>query len=181
MKVLAVPGSLRRASINAALCRALVQLAPAQVVLSEHPGRLPLFNPDLEAEPPAAVRDWRAAVQGADVLLLASPEYAHGISGVMKNALDWLVSFEGFVDKPVALVNTSPRAHHAYESLQEVLRTMNARLLPQACFCLPLLGGCSTETAMLADAALRAAMLTLLRTLQDELAGGGGTGPSVQW
>lgn len=181
MKVLAVPGSLRHASINAACCRALAQLAPGRVRLSGHPGLLPLFNPDLEAAPPASVRDWREAVQAADVLLIASPEYAHGISGVMKNALDWLVSFEGFVDKPVALVNTSPRAHHAFESLQEVLRTMNARLLRQACLGLPLLGGCATEAAMLADPALRAAMQALLRTLQDELAGEGSAGPSVQW
>ncbi|MBB2484101.1 NAD(P)H-dependent oxidoreductase [Mitsuaria sp. WAJ17] len=181
MKVLAVAGSLRRASINAAFCRALVQLGPGRVIASEHPGRLPLFNPDLEAEPPAAVGDWRAAVQAADVLLLASPEYAHGISGVMKNALDWLVSFEGFVDKPVALVNTSPRAHHAYESLQEVLRTMNARLLRQSSISLPLLGGCVTETAMVADASVRAAMQGLLRTLDAELTGMADVGPSVQW
>ena len=181
MKVLAIPGSLRLASINAACCRALALLAPGQVRVSGHPGQLPLFNPDLEAAPPASVQGWREAVQAADVLLIASPEYAHGISGVMKNALDWLVSFEGFVDKPVALVNTSPRAHHAYESLQEVLRTMNARLLRQASLSLPLLGGCATEAAMLADAAVRAAMLALLRTLQDELAGKGAAGPSVQW
>ncbi|MGM9513972.1 NADPH-dependent FMN reductase [Roseateles sp. DB2] len=181
MKLLAIPGSLRQSSINAACCRALAQLAPGQVLVSEHPGRLPLFNPDLEAALPDSVRDWREAVQAADVLLIASPEYAHGISGVMKNALDWLVSFEGFVDKPVVLVNTSPRAHHAFESLQEVLCTMNARLLRQACLSLPLLGGCPTEAAMLADAALRAGMLALLRTLQDALADEGSSGPSVQW
>lgn len=181
MKVLAVAGSLRRASINAAFCRALAQLGAGQVLVSEHAGRLPLFNPDLEGEPPAAVRDWHAAVQAADVLLIASPEYAHGISGVMKNALDWLVSFEGFVDKPVALVNTSPRARHAYESLREVLRTMNARLLHQSSLSLPLLGGCVTEAAMLADAPLRAAMQSLLARLPAELAGGADAGPSVQW
>lgn len=181
MKVLAVAGSLRRASINAAFCRALAQLGPQQVHVSEHAGRLPLFNPDLESEPPAAVQAWRAAVQAADVLLIGSPEYAHGISGVMKNALDWLVSFEGFVDKPVALVNTSPRAHHAFESLQEVLRTMNARLLRRSSLSLPLLGACVTEAAMLADAPLRASMRGLLATLQAELAGGADAGPSVQW
>jgi len=181
MKVLAIAGSLRRASINAAFCRALAQLGAGQVLVSEHAGRLPLFNPDLEAAPPVAVQDWREAVQAADALLIASPEYAHGISGVMKNALDWLVSFEGFVDKPVALVNTSPRAHHAYESLQEVLRTMNARLLRRSCLSLPLLGGCVTEPAMLADGPLRASMQGLLATLRGELAGGADAGPSVQW
>ena len=84
-------------------------------------------------------------------------------------------------DKPVALVNTSPRAHHAFESLQEVLRTMNARLLRRSSLSLPLLGACVTEAAMLADAPLRASMRGLLATLQAELAGGVDAGPSVQW
>ena len=52
----------------------------------------------------------------ADALLIASPEYAHGVSGVMKNALDWLVGDEAFVGKPVALVNTSPRQEPLKES-----------------------------------------------------------------
>jgi NAD(P)H-dependent FMN reductase len=53
-------------------------------------GSLPLFNPDLECAPHPAVAQFRSAT--ADALLMASPEYAHGISGVMKDALDWLVS-----------------------------------------------------------------------------------------
>ena len=75
-------------------------------------GDLPLFNADLEDNPPASVRALRSSIGSADALLIASPEYAHGISSVIKNALDWLVSFEGFVAKPIAVVNTSPRARH---------------------------------------------------------------------
>lgn len=103
-------------------------------------GKLPLFDPDLESSPPAAVVDFRLAVDRADALLIASPEYAHGISGVMKNALDWLVSFEGAVGKRVALINTSPRAHHAHDSLAEVLRTMSLEIVPGASLTIPLHG-----------------------------------------
>ena len=72
---------------------------------------------------------FRNAVGKASALIIASPEYAHGISGVSKNALDWLVSYEGFVDKPIALVNASPRARHAFDALHEVLRTMSANII----------------------------------------------------
>src|SRR5262245_46073355 len=99
MRVLAISGSLRKASINSALCRAAARLAPFSVNVTVLPdlGNLPLFNPDLEPRPPADVQAFRAAVGQADALLIASPEYAHGISGPMKNALDWLVGFEGTV------------------------------------------------------------------------------------
>src|SRR6185503_483846 len=96
----------------------------------------------------------RSAIAGSSALLVASPEYAHGISGVMKNALDWLVSFEGFVDKPIALINTSPRATHAYEALREVLQTMSAAIVPEASVTIPLLGAGLTEDDMVNSQAI---------------------------
>lgn len=150
---LAISGSLRAASINSAFCRAAAKLAvpPLQVVVFRELGRLPLFNSDLEADPPDSVVAFRNAVGKATALIIASPEYAHGISGVLKNALDWLVSYEGFVDKPIALVNASPRARHAFDALHEVLRTMSANILSEASVTVPLLGSCVTEEAMLAS------------------------------
>jgi chromate reductase len=180
MKVLALSGSLRAASINSAFCRAASRLAPAPLEVSVYAnlGELPLFNPDLEADPPRAVREFRDAIESAGALLIASPEYAHGISGVLKNALDWLVSFEGFIDKRVALVNTSPRARHAHEALREILTTMSARVLPECCVTLPLLGAYITEDAILASpevaSMIRGALATLARTLD----AGTGPGPS---
>src|SRR5262249_16472189 len=82
--------------------------------------------------------------------------YAHGISGVLKNALDWLVSYERFVALPVAVINTSPRAHHAYDSLLEVLQTMSATLVHEASISVPLLGGCITEAQMVGTPAIAA-------------------------
>lgn len=180
MNILAISGSLRAASVNSAFCRAAARLAPPPLQLSVYPGLgvLPLFNPDLEVAPPPAVRELRRAVAAADALLIASPEYAHGVSGVMKNALDWLVSFEGTVGKPVALVNTSPRAHHADDALREVLRTMSASLVADACVSLPLLGACATEEAMLAAPPACQAIGELLNVLAAHLAGQRAAGPS---
>lgn len=126
----ALSGSLRAASINTALLREIAARAPGWVTVQLIPlGHLPLFNPDLEAEPPKAVTDFRAEIGDADALIIASPEYAHGISGVLKNALDWLVSYEGFAGKPVLVLNAAPRAHHAISALRETLSTMAARLI----------------------------------------------------
>ena len=92
MKVLGISGSLRQASINSALLRAAQQLAPPEIELAIFGGvgELPLFNPDLEAQLPASVLALHAAVAASDAIMLASPEYAHGVTGAVKNALDWL-------------------------------------------------------------------------------------------
>ena len=172
MNILAVAGSLRAASINAAFCRAAARLAPPGLHITVHRalGLLPPFNPDLEPDPPRSVIQLREAVAAADALIIASPEYAHGISGVLKNALDWLVSYEGFVAKPVAVINTSPRAHHAHDSLLEVLETMSATLVHEASLSVPLLGGCVTEAQMVGTPAIalqiRSALVTLNTFLQ---------------
>jgi NAD(P)H-dependent FMN reductase len=160
---------LREASINSAFCRAAARLAPPSLPVAVYPGlgELPLFNPDLESDPPRSVQDFRAAVGSADALIIASPEYAHGISGPMKNALDWLVSFEGTVNKPIALVNTSPRARHAYAATLEVLQTMSTCVVAQASVTLPLLGTCVTEEAMIETPQIRRAIEVCLQALAD--------------
>lgn len=103
--------------------------------------RLPPFNPDLDTDvPPSEVLEFRAALQNCDAVLISSPEYAHGVPGVLKNALDWVVSSGEFVDKPVALVNASKRATHAWNSLLETLTVMSARVNHEASVIVPLDG-----------------------------------------
>jgi NAD(P)H-dependent FMN reductase len=150
-KILALCGSLRSVSMNAAVLRAASRLAPEgiRVDLLVGIGELPLFNPELEASMPPPVRALHEQVVSSDGLLIASPEYAHGVPGVLKNALDWLVSFEGFVDKPVAIFNASPRSVHADAQLREILTTMSARLVADACLPLPFRGTGITEQGIL--------------------------------
>jgi len=92
--------------------------------------------------------------------------------------LDWLVSFEGFVDKPVALINTSPRAQLAQASLREILQTMSADIVQHASVSIPLLGTCVTEEAMLASPEVSSQIRSALAALADALGGGGGAGAS---
>ncbi|HEY6456885.1 MAG TPA: NADPH-dependent FMN reductase [Steroidobacteraceae bacterium] len=153
MNILALSGSLRRDSINSAFCRATAVLAPPNVRVQVYSGlgEVPLFNPDLESSPPPAVTLLRTAIRDTDAVVIASPEYAHGISGVMKNALDWLVSSEPTVRKPVALVNTAPRAHHAHDALREILTTMSVDIVGSASVTVPLLGTWTTEVEMVSS------------------------------
>jgi chromate reductase, NAD(P)H dehydrogenase (quinone) len=157
VRVLAISGSLRRASINAAALGALARLAPdgVKVLVYRDLAILPPFNPDDDIEDkakPEPVETLRALVDASDALVIAAPEYAHGLPGALKNALDWLVASETFAGKPTALINTSPRAFHAQASLREILSTMAARLIPEAFASLSLTGKTVTADEILADA-----------------------------
>lgn len=96
----------------------------------------------------------------------------------MKNALDWLVGYEGFVGKPVAVINTSPRAHHAYESLLEILRTMSATLVPEASVVIPLLGSFTDEFEMLETPEVSSQIRQALLALGNFLQSGATSGPA---
>ena len=167
MKILCLSGSLRAASIHAALLRAAVRLAPPEVQLTVFAGvgDLPLFNPDLEAQLPSPVRALHAAVAASDALLIASPEYAHGVTGAIKNTLDWLVGFEPFVGKRVAVLNASPRAHHADAALRETLKTMSAVIVEPASLSIPLLGANLGEDGMVEDPLVGATVRRALAAL----------------
>ena len=169
-RVLAISGSLRRASINTGLLRAAQRLAPDELVVSIYGGlsELPLFNPELDALPPAPVLELKRQLVESDVVLIASPEYAHGVTGAMKNCLDWLVSGSEFVHKPVALLNAAPRAHHAVESLKETLRTMSWALIESPAFVIPLGGRSADVDAFVSDPVVS----KQLRAALDELAAG---------
>ena len=171
LNILALCGSLRRASINAALLRAAARLAApeADIEVPDWLGRLPLFDPDLEAQPPRVVQGLHLAVANADAILIASPEYAHGVSGTIKNALDWLVGFEPFIHKPVAVINASPRAHHADEALRETLRTMSAGLVCERSFVVELLGAHLDELAMAGSPAVAAVVALAVAALRAEM------------
>lgn len=165
-RVLCLSGSLRRVSSNTAALEAAQQLASATLELELYRGlgALPLFNPDDEVDPlPSSVVALREAVGRADALLIASPEYAHGVPGAFKNLLDWLVGSVEFPGKPVLLLNTAARgSYHAQEALAEILSTMSAQLLAAQPVMVGLPGSGCTAVQVLASvercAELRAAL-----------------------
>ncbi|GGV04733.1 hypothetical protein GCM10010211_84840 [Streptomyces albospinus] len=145
MHLLALSGSLRARSSNGAVLRSALDLFDGPTATADI-GALPHFNPDLDGEdatPPPAVAALRTAVATADALLIVSPEYAHGVPGVLKNALDWLVSSGECVHKPVAVITASPfptGGDHANAQLRETLRMMTADVITAACREIPAIG-----------------------------------------
>lgn len=156
-RVLCFSGSLRRISSNTAALFVARELAPPTLALTLYTGlgTLPLFNPDDESDDlPPSVRALREAVGQSDALLIACPEYAHGVPGAFKNLLDWLVGSLEFPGKPVLLINASARgSHHAQDALCEILRTMSARLLAPEPMMVALPGAGCTPEQILADPA----------------------------
>lgn len=152
-EIIALSGSLRRASLNTALLRAAMDLAPPSATFTVYDGigDLPLFNPDLEGSEPASVLAFRDRLSKADAVIIASPEYAHGVTGVIKNALDWIVGSGELYEKPVALLNASPRATVAYAALEETMTVMAARIVPDASLTIPLIGSSADDIDILAD------------------------------
>ena len=134
-------GSLRLRSSNRALLFAARKHAPEgmDVVIFESIGDLPHFDPDLDGpehdpeDHPDAVRRLRRELAASNAMLISTPEYAHGLPGSLKNALDWLVSSPAMIGKPVALIyGSTGQANYAQEQLKEILTTMSAVVVPDA-------------------------------------------------
>jgi chromate reductase len=180
VRILALSGSQRAASWSTALLVATRALVPAHIDLQieQRHQAWPLFNPDLETDPPAAVQAVRDAITAADAVLIASPEYAHGVSGTIKNTLDWLVGHPGFAGKPVAVFNPSHRAHHADDALKETLRTMAADLIADACVRIPVIGAPIRQDAIAAAPAYRNAIEAALDAIAAHVQARTKTGPS---
>jgi len=137
VQILGISGSLRRGSHNASLLRAAAELLPNgdELVVWDRLRDVPPYDPDLDDEPaPIAVAELRAAVEAADAVLLATPEYNSSIPGALKNALDWASrphATNVFRNKPVAVIGSSTGmfgAVWAQAELRKVLRAMGARV-----------------------------------------------------
>jgi len=126
VKLAALNGSLRKGSINAALIEAIRRMGIFGVETVDTV--LPPFTPDLADDAPPEVLAFRARLNAADAVLIATPEYAMGIPGVLKNAIDWTVGSCEFAHKPTALITCTSSGEIAHPALLEVLRVLEARM-----------------------------------------------------
>lgn len=155
MRIRALPGSLREASTNAALLRALARVAPppVEIIVDRSFGALPIFSPDLEGErTPAVVEAFARGIAESDGLVISSPEYVRALPGGLKNAIDWLVSREEIIRKPVALLHASHRGDDAFETLGRVMGTVSQRFARDITARFHLISKTPEEIARLMDA-----------------------------
>jgi chromate reductase len=141
LKVLGIPGSLRSGSFNRRLLELARDLAPAilNIEIYNDLGSVMPLNEDLEGHdynPPLPVLKLRRAVESADAILLATPEYNQSMPGVLKNAIDWLsrpAPASAFLNKPVALCGITPGGwgtRLSQAALRQTLFAAEARLVP---------------------------------------------------
>ena len=134
--IMAISGSLRSESKNTVILRELKEHFSKKINIEifEGLGLLPHFNPDIEFQDLPAVEDYRRQLKKADVVLISTPEYAHGIPGSLKNALDWVVGSGELMDKKVGLLfSSSSEALFVQEQLIEVIKTMSADIKKESC------------------------------------------------
>ena len=175
MKLFAISGSLRAGSSATALAAALATYAPPGTVVTLYDDleRIPPFHPDRDREgdvAPAPVARLRAALQAADAIVLSTPEYAFGVPGVLKNALDWTVASGDFAGKPTAAISSSPSdlgGNKAHASLLLTLGAMQARLPTNGGLVVTFVRKKLDERGAVIDPALAEALRSLLRELAE--------------
>jgi NAD(P)H-dependent FMN reductase len=173
IEILGISGSLRSASSNTALLRACAAIAPANVQFTVYEGldKLPFFSPELDTEgstPIDTVLSFRNQVRAADAVVFSTPEYAFGVPGVLKNALDWLVSSGEFIHKPTGVISASPLVtggDKAHASLVQTLSVMTANIQEAYKLIIPLVRTKMDAQGNVTDPALERLLLELVNNL----------------
>jgi NAD(P)H-dependent FMN reductase len=132
--ILAISGSLREGSSNHNILRLLGKTMPAAINYTIYDGlrEIPAFDPGIDNDdPPTPVADLRQQLSQADGIIICTPEYAFGVPGALKNALDWTVSSGSFSGKATALITASTGGENAHEAMIKILGATDAKLSPE--------------------------------------------------
>jgi chromate reductase, NAD(P)H dehydrogenase (quinone) len=183
MKIVAICGSTRKSSANLNLILAIQELAAAafeggeiEVSILKGLADLPHFNPDLDQERPLekisaqthrALTEYRAQLKAADAILICTPEYAAGVPGVLKNAIDWTVSSMEFSRKPTALITASTSGHLAHKSLLGTLLIIEARMTSETSLVVSSVKSKVNDKGQITDGATLENVARVLRGIQE--------------
>ena len=169
--ILLISGSTRHGSGNTAALRTVQAMAPDGITAEMYEGlaALPAFNPDEDQQPPGPAAELRARIAAAGALLFCTPEYAGTLPGSLKNLLDWTVGGGEIYGKPVGWVNVAVggRGTGAEEHLAMVLRYVGAVAVERACVRVPVPRDAAGPDGIIADPAIRAALLSAVMALAD--------------
>ncbi len=138
--IFAISGSLRLGSSQHIILNKIGDILPSNITYTVYNQleQIPAFSPSIDTEnQPVAVVELRKQLAIADAIIICTPEYAFGVPGALKNAIDWMVSSASFTGKPTALITASTSGQYAHESLVRILGAVDAHLLPEATLLLP--------------------------------------------
>lgn len=172
-RILAISGSTRNASSNLHLIHAIAALTTGRFELTLFEGLtgIPHFNPDnIPDKIPAAVQDFYEQLAAADAVLICTPEYAIGVPGTLKNAIDWTVSAMSFSQKPVALITASTSGAIAHQSLLGTLLIIESRITKESQLVIPAIKTKVNADAEITDDATRTAVNLMIHALSDMIA-----------
>ncbi len=169
--ILALPGSLRENSSSNHILKAMIPLAPPGVSIEifQGIGDLPHFNDPKDA--PAKVIDFRRQVAAAKAVLICTPEYAFGVPGSLKNALDWLVGSGELIDKPVGLVTASSQGEKGHAALLLILSAISAKVIPDATILISFVRSRLDETGRIKDPALTKSLMNVVSVISRKVIG----------
>lgn len=169
-KVLVICGSTRKESSNLNLIYAIKELVKETLDISIYPDLtvIPHFNPDLDTEQaPLSVTHFREQLKASDGVLICTPEYAMGVPGTLKNAIDWTVSSCEFSHKPTALITASSQGHKAHDSLLETLRIIESNITEDTQLLISYIKTKVNKENKITDEATLTAVLHLLETFRN--------------
>ncbi|SFL55272.1 NAD(P)H-dependent FMN reductase [Paenibacillus sp. 1_12] len=172
IQILAISGSLREKSSNTALMKAIIGLSSADIQFTIYGGLgdLPHFNPDLDLDDgPSSVQGLRQQLKEAHGVLICTPEYGNGVPGVLKNALDWIVSSGEFMNKPTAVISASPTpmgGDKAHASLLLTLKMINAEIIEEGLMMIPHITLKLNKEGVITDSEMEQRLLAVLRALE---------------
>ena len=174
-KIVAISGSIREGSSNTNILKALTAFIPKEIDYIIYKGieELPHFNPDVDrVNPPSAVIKFRKVLAESQALIICTPEYAKGVPGVLKNALEWLVSSAELYKKPVAVITASPSiagGDKAHESLLLTLGMLDTTLVKNGSLLVPAVRTKMNDDATVSDVATKKALTALVEGIVNEI------------
>ncbi|SEN38275.1 NADPH-dependent FMN reductase [Niastella yeongjuensis] len=165
IKILAVSGGLRPTSTNALLVKEIQKWAPANVAISIYEGlaTLPAFDDSTTIS--ESVTEWRRQLSDADGVLICSPEYAFGVPGALKNAIEWTVKSSELVNKPLALITAASSGDKAHAAWLQIFSALSADIPAGGALLIPFIRTKFNEKGEVSDAATKEAILNTLQAL----------------
>lgn len=178
IKVVGICGSIREQSSSHAVLDEVARLLPIELTFEPYNdlASLPAF--DGREEDPLPVKKFKTILKNADGVFICTPEYAFGVPGALKNALDWTVGTGEFVHKPVALITASSHGEKGHESLQHTLRAISAELHSESTLLISFIRA-KVKDGRITDLATQQAVHTLVNSFTKIIHAAGVKGPGT--